>query len=566
MTEEQKEVVQSGADYSPLMEFDELEQDTLKEIGNISLGSAATILSQLISRQVSITTPSISYRTAQEISTSYTAPCLLVEVEYVEGIFGNNLLIIEKKDAVVIGQLMMMDEPDPAEEITEIHMSAVSEAMNQMMGSAATAMSNMFDRMINISSPRIQYKQENDSLSPDADTFKGNEGFIQIAFKIEVEGLINSELVQLMPVHFAHQTADFLLGRYQEDLVVLEPEVAEETLREQLYTPSTNIEPSVQSPLDDFSEMEKDTLKEIGNISLGSSATTLSQLIMRQVNITTPVISYKTVAEINASFKAPCLLVKVEYVEGITGNNLLIIAKEDAVVIGQLMMMEEPSSDEEITEIHISAVSEAMNQMMGASATAMSDMFDRMINISSPQVEYRKISETMEKDDFLQSVDGFIQIAFKIEVQGLINSELIQLMPIDFAHQTANFLLSEFEEETSSTVDAKQDLSEFIEQEPLIDFSNIDGLATEKLKNFEQMADDELTLIKNISLEVKGVVGRIKMPLEKILKLDRGSVIELDSGAGNDVEILINGKKIAYGEIVAVGDQYGLRLCKIFRK
>ena len=182
-------------------------------------------------------------------------------------------------------------------------------------------------------------------------------------------------------------------------------------------------------PLDDFNDLERDTLKEVGNISLGSSATVLSQLTSRRVNITTPALSYVTVQEINDRFTAPCILVEVEYVKGLIGSNLLIIDTRDAVIIGQLMMMEEPDPEIEMNEIHLSAVSEAMNMMMGAAATSMSDMFDRTIDISSPKVDHKQLNEAMGKEVIMQGDGGFIQVAFKVEVEGLIDSELLQLMP-----------------------------------------------------------------------------------------------------------------------------------------
>ncbi len=520
----------------PLDDFNDLERDTLKEVGNISLGSSATVLSQLTSRRVNITTPALSYVTVQEINDRFTAPCILVEVEYVKGLIGSNLLIIDTRDAVIIGQLMMMEEPDPEIEMNEIHLSAVSEAMNMMMGAAATSMSDMFDRTIDISSPKVDHKQLNEAMGKEV-IMQGDGGFIQVAFKVEVEGLIDSELLQLMPVDFARQSVDYLL--------------------DQVKGPS---------PLDDFDEMEQDTLKEVGNISLGSSATTLSQLTSKRVSITTPTLSYVTVDEINRRFKAPCILVDVEYIEGLIGSNLLIMDTKDAVIIGQLMMMEEPNSALEMNEIHLSAVSEAMNMMMGAAATSMSDMFQRMINISSPKVEYKKMDD-LKKEKILKGDGGFIQVAFKVQVEDLIDSELLQLMPLDFARQAVDFLLKGAADEGIPASDPE--VASIPEETLLhagggkaaVSFPRLD----EKEGNIPGLEADELNLVKNISLEVKGVVGRIKMPLEKVLQLGKGSIVELDAHVGDEVEILINGKSVAAAEIVAIDNQYGLKLTKILK-
>ncbi|MCR3921147.1 MAG: flagellar motor switch phosphatase FliY [Firmicutes bacterium] len=544
---------------SPLDNFNDLEQDALKEIGNISLGSSATILSQLTSRRVNITTPTISYKTAQEINNSLVAPCILIDVEYVEGIEGKNLLVVNSKDAVVIGQLMMMEEPNAEQEINEIHLSALSEAMNQMMGASATSMSDIFNKMINISTPKVEY-MEHSQVVFDKLVDRDEGGFIQVAFRIELAELIDSELLQLIPVKFAREMADYLIAN-----------IGDNPTEREIDTPLV-MEEHKASPLDDFNDLEQDALKEIGNISLGSSATILSQLTSRRVNITTPTISYKTVQEINSSFKAPCVLIEVEYVEGITGSNLLIVNTKDAVIIGQLMMMEEPNSEQEINEIHLSAMGEAMNQMMGASATAMSDIFNKMINISTPKVAYKQ-DEYVIKEDLVNSEEGgFIQVAFRIELEGLIDSEILQLIPIKFSREMVDYLIGKINGEPIE-IEADEDfnlLSVPADEEAAVDYTVKEKssifVPMEKSNVFySENEDNEFNLVENIVLKVHGVVGRIKMPLEQVLNLDRGSVLELDSDAGEDVEVFINGKHIMNAEIVAVGNQYGLRLTKTLK-
>lgn len=312
------------------------------------------------------------------------------------------------------------------------------------------------------------------------------------------------------------------------------------------------------SPLDLFDQLEQDTLKEIGNIAMGSSATTLSQLTSHRVNITAPSLSFLTAEEINSCFTVPSVLVEVEYVEGITGKNLLVIDQRDAVIIGQLMMMEEPNPDEEISEIHLSAVGEAMNQMIGSAATAMSDIFHRMINISSPKVRHIQASE--EEQEKVVMGEGMLQISFRIEVAGLIDSRLLQFMPVDFARQVVDYLLKGYreEEETSEVPGTEENAlpaAPVVQEAPVTSSTVSDTISSE-----------DIDFVSNIVLDLQGVVGRVRMPLEKVLKLGIGSVVELDKEVGEDVEILINGKLVASAEIVAVGGQYGLRLTRVFKK
>lgn len=313
-----------------------------------------------------------------------------------------------------------------------------------------------------------------------------------------------------------------------------------------------------------LNELEQDTIKEIGNISLGSSATILSQLIGRRVIISTPQLSHRTAEEINNSLPAPCVLVEVDYVKGLTGRTMLIIDPPDALVIAQLMLMEEPNPEGDITETHLSALSESMNQMMGAAATALSEMFQRGINISSPKVDYMLVQDALGEEKFLPAVGGFIQVAFRIEVTGLIDSRLLQIMPLDFARNLVDYLLGEYREAApEANTDTAAVLKEILPLMP--DVSNPDGSAVIRSMRKEPPAEDELHFLRNVMLEVKGIVGRVKIPLKQVLGLGIGSIVELDSPIGGDVEILVNGKKVACGDIVAVGNQYGLKIKKILK-
>lgn len=130
------------------------DKDLLGEIGNISMGSASTALSTIIGKMVNITTPRVSVTTLNEMKENFDVPIIAVEVEYIEGLVGANLLLIKITDAVVIADLMMGgDGTRKAEELSEIEISAVSEAMNQMIGSSATSLSQMLNMPINISPP-----------------------------------------------------------------------------------------------------------------------------------------------------------------------------------------------------------------------------------------------------------------------------------------------------------------------------------------------------------------------------------------------------------------------------
>ncbi len=195
----------------------DIEKDALGEIGNISMGSAATTLSVLLGHKVSITTPAVSIDTMSMIKDQYPMPYLIVEVGYTVGINGNNILAIQASDASIIADLMMGgDGTNPPEDLNEIHMSAVGEAMNQMMGTVSTSLSTMFNKKIDISPPKVSLI---DFGTEDQVTKLVNqdEPLTKISFRMEVDGLIDSEIMQILPVDVAKEMVDFLMHTGAEE-------------------------------------------------------------------------------------------------------------------------------------------------------------------------------------------------------------------------------------------------------------------------------------------------------------------------------------------------------------
>ena len=190
----------------------DIEKDALGEIGNISMGSAATTLSTLLNHKVSITTPSVSVATMDIIKESYPMPYIIVEVGYTVGIEGNNILAIQANDAAIIADLMMGgDGTNPDPNLSEIHMSAVGESMNQMMGAVATSLSQMFSKKIDISPPIVNLVDFGKEEAIDALT-KNHEPIVQVSFRMEVDGLIDSEIMQILPLNVAQGMVRALMG------------------------------------------------------------------------------------------------------------------------------------------------------------------------------------------------------------------------------------------------------------------------------------------------------------------------------------------------------------------
>ena len=191
-----------------------------------------------------------------------------------------------------------------------------------------------------------------------------------------------------------------------------------------------------------LSSMEKDALGEIGNISMGSAATTLSVLLGHKVNITTPTVSVDTMSTIQNQYPMPYLVVEVGYVIGINGNNILAIQASDASIIADLMMGGDGlNPQEELNEIHMSAVGEAMNQMMGTVATSLSTMFNKKIDISPPKVNLIDLGAEDKITDLVNNDEPVVKTSFRMEVDGLIDSEIMQILPLDVAKEMVSFLM-----------------------------------------------------------------------------------------------------------------------------
>ncbi len=202
-------------------------------------------------------------------------------------------------------------------------------------------------------------------------------------------------------------------------------------------------EPSIE---DYLTSLEVDALGEIGNISFGSSATTLSTLLNQKVEITTPTISVIPKGELSEEFPEPYVGVEVKYTEGFSGANLFILESKDAAIIADLMLGGNGEAENsELNEIHLSAVQEAMNQMMGTAATSMSTVFSKRVDISPPSISIMDVTEE-ETNKFIPEDDVLIKVSFQLQIGNLIDSKIMQLLPVTFAKELVDQLLNASEE------------------------------------------------------------------------------------------------------------------------
>lgn len=328
-----------------------------------------------------------------------------------------------------------------------------------------------------------------------------------------------------------------------------------------------------------LSAMENDALGEIGNIAMGSAATTLSILLGRRVSITTPKVSISTMNKIKNEYPLPYLVIEVGYTHGIKGVNLLAIREHDALIIADLMMGGDGNNPPEtMNEIYISAVTEAMNQMMGATATSFSTIFKKKVDISPPSVNIVDFA-TDPVSKAVSNDEEIVRVAFRMEVEDLIDSEIMQLLTVDVAKDMVNSLLGavndpvpkveskKIESQPSKTVAATQQHTQVASsiqvtkaQQP----TNVQPLQFGQIQPVTNIVSDpNMALIMDVPLQVTVELGRTKKLIKDILELSAGSVVELDKLAGEPVDVLVNGKKIAKGEVVVIDENFGVRITEI---
>ena len=375
-----------------------------------------------------------------------------------------------------------------------------------------------------------------------------------------------------------------------------------------------------------LSSMEKDALGEIRNISMGSAATILSVLLGHKVNITTPTVSVDTMSTIQNQYPMPYLVVEVGYVIGINGNNILAIQASDASIIADLMMGGDGlNPQEELTDIHMSAVGEAMNQMMGTVATSLSTMFNKKIDISPPKVNLIDLGAEDKITDLVNNDEPVVKTSFRMEVDGLIDSEIMQILPLDVAKEMVSFLMGGGAEAEAqeAPAPAPEPAPAPVAPEPApvaaapapaasapqpatpqyaappqppqyaaptqqpqytappmgaqpvyappAYANNVvsSGVPVQNAQ-FAPLTNEpvevnaaNISLIQDVPLQVTVELGRTKKSIREILEFSTGSIIELDKLAGEPVDIHVNGQLTAKGEVVVIDENFGVRITEI---
>ena len=366
-------------------------------------------------------------------------------------------------------------------------------------------------------------------------------------------------------------------------------------------------------PSETLSDAEKDAIGEISNISMGTAATTLSALINQKVNITTPKVTYSTWENLMSEVQAPCVCIQIYYTSGLEGNNILILKEEDVKTITDLMMGGDGNGiTGDLTDLHLSAIGEAMNQMMGSASTSMSSMLNKKIDISPPTASLVKLTEVINATDIADFLTGdFVKVTFKMEIDSLINSEIMQMYSFDFARniykQFMNMNSDQGSPEPKQTKGPEPNqapVQATVQAQPVQETRGQEGqgmfaqqpyaypggmyapqtpsapyvaapvqnvnIAPVQFQPFTEMNNpllrtENIDLLLDVPLEVTAELGRTSKSIKEVLDFAPGTIIELNRLAGEPVDVLVNGKYVAKGEVVVIEETFGIKVTEVIK-
>lgn len=378
--------------------------------------------------------------------------------------------------------------------------------------------------------------------------------------------------------------------------------LSQEEISALLNEPGSDVSDNIQ----ELSDVEKDAVGEVANISMGSAATALSSLVNRKVDISTPIVTIASWDDIVDAYERPCVFIQIAYTVGLDGTNLLVLKDSDVKTITDLMMGGDGTNlDSELGEIHLSAIGEAMNQMMGSAATSVSSMLNKMIDISPPVANVVDLKETVDEgsiDEFL--LKPFVRITFKMEIGDLVNSEIMQLYPFSFAKEICDSVMNNMNSTPAAGAKEEAKPAQAVQQQspqqpagapmggqmpmggqpmtgqmpmgqPMMDMSQMYAQQPVNVQpaqfqpfigDFNPITQKEnIDLIMDVPLNVTVELGRTSKSIQEILDFSPGTIIELNKIAGEPIDVLVNGKYVAKGEVVVIEESFGIRITEIMK-
>lgn len=581
--------------------LDAMKTDALSEVYNVAFGSGATAVSGMIDSTVSIINPVVTVCKANEVVSTKLGQLVdnylfddgqdnvYVKFKYTKGVNGLSTLVLNSNDMqMIVCKLMGMPmEIDESFEFDDMRLSAVTEVMNQMISASVTTMSQMLNTPVEISSPETSVSSDDDMLY-DALEIDDSVNVCAITFDFKVDDVIDSKFAVLLPVKLANQIASVLMGMDPDD------------------------ESDDSDTSETISTVKRDAIGEIQNIMMGSAATALSNFMSAKVWITTPVVDIIQAGKYDFAQLDPSICVKIDYVMGIHGASFLVLKQSDVqLMVNQLMGLPmEVTDDFEFNELNISAVCEIMNQMMGASATTLSEIIKTPTDISTPKaIVVQTVDDILEMNN-ISSDDEVCAISFDLTIDNVINSQFVTMLSLELANEMADKMLESYSSELDDyTEDPGGDAKEAVpeppkptpkpkpasksstqkpaEQKPaapkpkpqpqsrVTNKSPVQPLNMEEFDDSDEAVDgrsfltekqyNNLQSLLDVPMEVSVRIGSTTRSIDEVGNFTRGTVIELDTLANEPVDIMVNGNLIARGDVVVVDDNFAVRVTEIVK-
>ncbi len=576
--------------------LNETKTDAIGEIHNITMGSAAIAISNMIDATVSITTPQVSVCKANEIVIGKLkesvsgilfdegTESVFVKIDYIKGITGTSLLVLNPNDVQIIVNKLMGLPPEVTDdfEFDEMRVSAICEVMNQMMGASATSMSQMLNVPIDISPPETVVSNDSNKLF-ELQNIKPNDTVCAVAFDLMIDDVIKSKFINLLSIDLANSMVEKLF---------------------QINMGTDSMGESLDYEEEDFSNVlsdeKRDAIGELQNMMMGSAATAVSNFMNAKVWITTPKVHVSKAKNIQFDELDPSICVRINYVKGMHGASILVLKQSDVqLMVNQLMGMPPVVTDDFVfDEMNISAVCEIMNQMMGASATTLSEILNTPTDISTPEAIVIDSIEDILKINNIKEDQTVCAVSFDLTIDDLINSHFVTMLTIDLANEMGDKMLGSYSindvpapppEPVSKIAPKpappppaekkrKPATSKPPQAESKVINNNSSAAKNMKVEEFnmgsfyddddEYMSKEQYRNIRpllDVPMEVSVRIGSTQRRIEEVSDFTKGTIIELDTMANEPVEIMVNGNLIARGEVVVVDDNFAVRITELVK-
>lgn len=430
----------------------EEELDTIGEIMNITMGSAATAVSTMLEKQVSITTPRLVQDQFDNIDNTELQPALLVKIRYVEGIEGSNITMLKRRDVQIMLDLLMGNEVSLASddfEFDEMSMSAACEVMNQMMGSASTALSEILDMPINISPPTASLAGTKEELLEVFSEFERTELVVAISFIMVIKDVLETTFSSFLPVVLVKKIVNHING-------VMENEETPQTL---VGEDIKNQKPQAISPQQPVAQQQEPQMQP--QMQQQMQQAMAQQAMAQQV-------------------------------------------------------------EREPMQFNTQAPQQQMQQQMPP--MQMQQLYQQQMPM---QQQYQ------------QGQQQYMQGQMPMHMQMPYNNMQSEQNPYGYGQNMGY---------PAPPINVKT--AEFP------DFSKQNARATAS-------SSSNMGLLMGVQLEVSVVIGRTKRKIKDIMEFGQGTVVELDNQTGAPAEIMVNGQLLAYGDVIVVGDNFGIRVTEI---